>query len=156
MKKSQNAWFRTMYTYENKTSEMEENSGKVLTEPDQALSIREIVERYSRGIPLTDLVREGEYYEEENDNFAGEDFNQIKTMDMVEIDEKRRENKAFQEQIKEKAEKAEKAELEEIKTESSAAAGNSTGAESVAESSGKSKTAESGTAQSAISSSSDK
>lgn len=54
--------------------------GKSATVPDQTLSLREIVKRYTRGVPLP-MVAGGYFDEEENDGVD------IRTMDIVEVDE---------------------------------------------------------------------
>ena len=55
--------FRTQFTNYNETGKIMDDS--ILTVPDQNLSIRELLDKHSRGIPLGVTDRQGEYFDTE-------------------------------------------------------------------------------------------
>lgn len=69
--------FRTWLNYKEVEPQMEVNEGESMTQPDMTLSIRELLDRYARGLPVT--LREDGYFEEE-------DFSEFDNLDISDID----------------------------------------------------------------------
>lgn len=62
------------------SSKGEENTGEINTVPDETLTIRQLLERYVKGLPVAQSERQPTY-DEEND------MPDISTMDLTEIDD---------------------------------------------------------------------
>lgn len=76
--------FRTQHNYKHNPVPGESEFGLSQTVPDQALSIRQIHERYIRGQPLSEYERPAHYTEDsELDDQMGIDMN---ALDLTEID----------------------------------------------------------------------
>lgn len=73
-------------TFDHEKFPGEQSSDEVLTQPDEVLSVTEMLRRHARGIPVNSAFGPGEYYPEELGYVPD-----ISSMDLSEIDEMRRE-----------------------------------------------------------------
>lgn len=73
---------RNRFTYLEEGPELEINTMPSETQPDEVLSIREMLDRHSRGIPLQGTNREPIYYPEELGHVPD-----VERMDLTEIAE---------------------------------------------------------------------
>lgn len=106
--------FRKQFQKDYKGSKGEVNKSPSLTVPDDTLSIREIIERYTKGLSAPIMFEK--VYSEDNPDIRG--------LDLVELKELAEENRDIinkhlenQRLAKEKAEQAEKLEFETWKIE---------------------------------------
>lgn len=65
------------------------NSGISLTEPDQALSIREILQRYAHGAPLS--LEKQPYYDSENEDMEESQGLHPSSLDLTDIEQLKQE-----------------------------------------------------------------
>ena len=57
--------FKTQFTKTYKGSKGKKMSNEVLTVPDQNLSVRELLDRHSRGLPIGASAKDGQYFDTE-------------------------------------------------------------------------------------------
>lgn len=57
--------FRTQFNYENHDTSGEVNTGKSMTVPDMAMSLRQLLDHHTRGMAMGHDLGEGEYFEDE-------------------------------------------------------------------------------------------
>ncbi|WNK13109.1 MAG: hypothetical protein [Microvirus sp.] len=96
--------------YDNNSSER--RRGKTLTIPDQSLSVKQILERFTRGQRIPDAI--AGYYDAENDPLELNGTN-IETLDLSEkydiLERLRRQNKTLQSRFKAQEDKRKEDEL---------------------------------------------
>ena len=65
--KTQKLIFRTQFKDYNETGKTMDQ--ELITQPDQNMSIRELLDKHSRGLPITAVEQKGEYFETEIPRF---------------------------------------------------------------------------------------
>ena len=74
------------------------NSGELLVEPDQTMTIREIFEKFKLGIPMDDMRRNLEYNDTDSSvNYAVDEMDMMNELSNIEARVKRRQSMANRE-----------------------------------------------------------
>lgn len=90
--------FRTWLNYREIGPDLEKNTLPSETEPDMTLSLRELLDRYAKGLPVT--IREGIYTDTEEDD---SDFDHLDIADIDDLKQDLAEKEsAFQKAIRSK------------------------------------------------------
>lgn len=76
--------FVTTYNYREQGPDLETPIGESLTQPDQVLSIREMLTRHVRGLPVPNAKDPGQFYDEELGYIPSRD-----ELDLADIDDYR-------------------------------------------------------------------
>lgn len=95
--------FTTSINYRETPPEFEKVDPRSQTQPDMTLSLRELLDRYAKGLPVT--LRDDGYFEEE-------DYSEFDGMDIADIDEMKARNKDHIESLESEFEKIQKAKSE--------------------------------------------
>lgn len=72
--------------FQLKPQHMEHREGASMTQPDEALSIRDILTRFTRGLVDESIYRPGTYQPEDRVSFDDLDLMKVKDMDLVDKD----------------------------------------------------------------------
>ncbi|AXH76412.1 MAG: hypothetical protein [Microviridae sp.] len=72
---------KKIYSWANpRPSQTKNKQGYSIVSPDQTLSLRQIMDRYSRGMPLTGTIKNPLYYNGEFPDIAGLDLTEIQAL----------------------------------------------------------------------------
>lgn len=110
--------FKTQYNQQHFPIKGEKNTLPSMTVPDQTMSVKEILQRYAKGLPLGGA--KVPMYEEDYDEDNTDILPDPKTLDLAELEEFSKQAKSELEEIKEKANKKAKEKAEKKAAEDKA------------------------------------
>jgi hypothetical protein len=103
--------------HEQPRAERDKDMGISATQPDQTMPLRQILERYSRGLPITGQVGEPEYYGEEIQGIDARSLDLTERQAIIDAGIQAQKQITIDRQIKEQEEEKEKEKEVEKQTE---------------------------------------